>query len=154
MAGRKARKPARAAPAPAARPAFTRSRWMGGGMLAAAILALVWFLQGGRGGGQVDVTVPEQLSPVAEAGRAAFQTHCAACHGPAAGGTDRGPPLVHQIYEPGHHADAAFVLAAKRGVAQHHWDYGAMPPQPQVGERSLQQITEYVRELQRANGIN
>ena len=94
-----------------------------------------------------------ELSPVAEAGRAAFEANCASCHGPAAAGTDQGPPLVHRIYEPGHHADAAFVLAAKRGVPQHHWRFGAMPPQPQVGKRSLQQIIAYVRELQHANGI-
>ena len=148
----KKRAPKRPAQQPAPRPALTRSRWAGGAMLAAAIVAFVWFLGAGRGGGQVEVTVPE-LSPVAEAGQAAFAEHCAACHGPAAGGTEQGPPLVHEIYEPGHHADASFVLAAKRGVAQHHWDFGAMPPQPQVGERSLQQIVAYVRELQRANGI-
>jgi hypothetical protein len=28
-----------------------------------------------------------------------------------------------------------------------------MPPQPQVGERSMQQIIEFVRELQQANGV-
>ena len=48
---------------------------------------------------------------------------------------------------------SAFVLAAKRGVPQHHWNFGNMPPQPQVGDRSLQQIIAYVRELQQANGI-
>jgi mono/diheme cytochrome c family protein len=129
-----------------------RRRWIGGATLAAAIVALVWLLQIDRGATQVDVRVP-QLSPTAQAGRAAFETNCASCHGPAAGGTDQGPPLVHRIYEPGHHADVAFVLATRRGVPQHHWDFGSMPPQPQVGERSLQQIIAYVRELQRANGI-
>jgi mono/diheme cytochrome c family protein len=100
----------------------------------------------------VDVKVPE-LSPVAQAGQEAFRANCARCHGPTAGGTDRGPPLIHRLYVPGHHADAAFVLAAKRGASQHHWQFGDMPPQPQVGERSLQQIITYVRELQQANGI-
>jgi hypothetical protein len=28
-----------------------------------------------------------------------------------------------------------------------------MPPQPQIGDRSLQQIIAYARELQRGNGI-
>ena len=97
--------------------------------------------------------MPDDLSPVAQAGQEAFQVQCAECHGPAAGGTDKGPPLVHKWYHPGHHADAAFVLAAKRGVPQHHWNFGNMPPQPQVGDRSLQQIIAYVRELQQANGI-
>jgi len=125
---------------------------MGAATLAAAVGAFVWLLQVDRGETQVDVRVPE-LSPTARAGQAAFEGNCAACHGPTAGGTDQGPPLVHKWYEPAHHADAAFVLAAKRGVAQHHWKFGSMPPQPQIGERSLQQIIAYVRELQRANGI-
>ena len=129
-----------------------RRHWIGGATLAAAIVALVWLLQTDRDETQIDVRVPD-LSPAARAGQEAFAANCASCHGPAAGGTDQGPPLVHGIYEPGHHADAAFVLAAKRGVPQHHWDFGSMPPQPQVGERSLQQIIAYVRELQRANGI-
>jgi mono/diheme cytochrome c family protein len=121
-------------------------------MLAAAIVALGWLSQVDRGVTRVEVHSPD-LSPVARAGQAAFEKSCASCHGLTAGGTDQGPPLVHRIYEPGHHADAAFVLAASRGVPQHHWDFGSMPPQPQVGERSLQQIIAYVRELQRANGI-
>jgi mono/diheme cytochrome c family protein len=118
----------------------------------AAAGLLAWWLSSGTRVTKVDLEVPE-LSPVAQAGQEAFQVHCAECHGPAAGGTDKGPPLVHQWYRPNHHADAAFVLAAKRGVPQHHWNFGSMPPQPQVGERSIQQITQYVRELQQANGI-
>jgi hypothetical protein len=57
------------------------------------------------------------------------------------------------VYHTNHHAAAAFLLAAKRGVPQHHWTFGNMPPQPQVGDRSLQQIIAYVRELQQANRI-
>lgn len=114
--------------------------------------AAVWWLMPGPKSTVVDVEVPE-LSPVAQAGREAFRAHCAQCHGEYAGGTDQGPPLVHKWYHPNHHADAAFLLAAKRGVPQHHWRFGNMPPQPQVGERSIQQITEFVRELQQANGI-
>lgn len=150
MAGRK---PTRAAPARRTPgPMAARGRWIGVATVVVAVVGLAWLLRPGPGGSEVDVVVPE-LGPTAEAGRAAFAENCASCHGAAAGGTDRGPPLVHRIYEPNHHADAAFVLAAKRGVARHHWDFGNMPPQPQVGERSLQQIIAYVRELQRANGI-
>lgn len=102
--------------------------------------------------GSVDVVLPE-LSRPAQAGQTAFQENCADCHGVLAGGTDQGPPLVHKIYEPSHHADTAFVLAAKRGVTQHHCNFGNMPPQPQAGDRAMQQIIEFVRELQVANGI-
>jgi hypothetical protein len=61
--------------------------------------------------------------------------------------------LIHRWYRPDHHADVAFTLAARRGVPQHHWKFGNMPPQPQVGDRSMQQIITFVRELQRANDV-
>lgn len=125
------------------------------GVVAAAIVAVaaVWLLGPGTGGTRVDVAMAE-LSPVARAGQAAFREHCAECHGENAGGTEKGPPLIHRYYEPSHHGDAAFVLAAKRGVPQHHWNFGNMPAQPEVGDRSIQQIIAFVREVQRANGIH
>lgn len=60
---------------------------------------------------------------------------------------------MHDIYNPGHHADEAFFLAARNGVRQHHWPYGNMAPLPRVGETELRAIVQYVRELQAANGI-
>lgn len=104
------------------------------------------------GGSQVAVQVPE-LSLTAQKGRVAFDANCAKCHGPSAGGTDQGPPLIHSIYNPGHHGDEAFYLAAKNGVRAHHWPFGNMPPQPQVSNNDLAAIIAYVRELQAANGI-
>jgi mono/diheme cytochrome c family protein len=103
--------------------------------------------------GTVDVARPEQLSAVAQNGKILFTANCAQCHGPNGGGTDQGPPLVHDIYNPGHHADYAFVLAARTGVRAHHWRFGNMPPQPQVSELEVKAIVRYVRELQQANGI-
>lgn len=100
----------------------------------------------------VAVTVPD-LSPQAANGKVAFDAVCAACHGVNAGGSDKGPPLIHDYYNPGHHSDAAFFLAAQRGVRQHHWNFGDMPAQPQVSESELEAIVQYVRELQQANGI-
>jgi mono/diheme cytochrome c family protein len=93
------------------------------------------------------------LSQAAASGKVAYDANCAVCHGRAGAGTDHGPPLVHIIYHPGHHADAAFRMATKSGVRQHHWRYGNMPPQPQVSEVDLLGIIRYVREVQRANGI-
>jgi mono/diheme cytochrome c family protein len=100
----------------------------------------------------IDVAVPT-LTANAERGRVAFERSCAACHGTNAAGSDKGPPLVHDIYNPGHHADPAFLLAARRGVPQHHWRFGNMPPQPEVTDPEIADIVRYVRELQRANGI-
>jgi mono/diheme cytochrome c family protein len=119
--------------------------WTSFGLLAAAGTA--W-----AGATIVDVTVPE-LTPEAEAGQAAFGEHCSACHGPTAGGTGKGPPLVHPLYVESHHGDAAFFLAARQGARAHHWDFGDMDPVPGVTDEELEAIVVYVRELQRANGL-
>lgn len=103
-------------------------------------------------GAIVDVKVP-QLSAQALGGRDLFEANCAACHGKNGAGTENGPPLVHDIYNPGHHADEAFFRAVVRGVPQHHWPYGNMPAQPQVSDQQLADIVRYVREMQEANGI-
>lgn len=100
----------------------------------------------------VDVKVP-QLSQQASVGRKAFDENCSQCHGENGSGSAEGPPLVHSIYNPGHHADGAFFLAAKIGVRQHHWKFGNMPSLPNVKETDVKSILSYVRELQRANGI-
>ncbi|MEX2643157.1 MAG: cytochrome c [Acetobacterales bacterium] len=100
----------------------------------------------------IEVIVPK-LSPIARAGKAAFDANCAQCHGRNAAGTDRGPPMVHDIYNPGHHGDAAFFAAARRGVQQHHWPFGNMPAQPQASDEEIAAIIRYIRELQLANGI-
>ena len=86
-------------------------------------------------------------------GRDLFDLHCAQCHGTGAFGTDQGPPLSHDIYRPGHHADISFHLAVQRGVRSHHWNFGDMPPQPNVPVDRIQEIVDYVRWLQREAGI-
>ncbi len=104
------------------------------------------------GGPTVSVRVPP-LSATAAAGKVAFDVNFAVCHGANAAGTDKGPPFVHDIYNPGHHPDEAFFAAARYGVQAHHWQFGNMPPVPQVNDEQLQEIVRYVRELQLANGI-
>lgn len=102
----------------------------------------------------VSVTVPD-LTGVALEGKALFQKYCAACHGDnAAGREGAGPPLVHKIYEPGHHGDGAFFLAVRQGVRAHHWPFGNMQPVAGVTQNDVENIVAYVRTLQRANGIN
>lgn len=108
-----------------------------------------------QGSPMVEVQVPETLSGQAQIGQRGFEGLCAQCHGEnAAGRQGIGPPLVHRIYEPSHHADAAFLLAAQNGVRAHHWNFGNMPPVEGVTRADVMAITAYVRELQRANGIN
>lgn len=103
-----------------------------------------------------EVIVPQELSAAARQGETFFNAACASCHGTNAAGKDGiAPPLIHRIYEPGHHGDMAFVLAARNGVRAHHWPFGNMPPVEQIlTDAELGAIVAYVRELQRANGIN
>lgn len=102
-----------------------------------------------------DVLLPETLSQNAQIGQRGFETKCAACHGLNAAGQDGvAPPLVHIIYEPGHHGDEAFQRAAAMGVRGHHWPFGDMPPVKGVTTGDVTMIIAYIRELQRANGIN
>jgi cytochrome c len=96
---------------------------------------------------------PSKTPAEFQKGEAKFNANCARCHGEQAIGTAQGPPLVHKIYEPSHHGDAAFQLAAARGVRAHHWQFGDMPKVEGVTSDDVTQITAYVRWLQRQAGI-
>ena len=88
-----------------------------------------------------------------EEGEAKFNNFCSRCHGPQGQGTNNGPPLVHKIYEPNHHADMAFQRAAAQGVRAHHWKFGNMPKIEGVMPEDVSQIIGYIRWLQRQAGI-
>lgn len=141
-----------------------------GGVLVAAIFGGVLWL--GRPAGQgVPVTsgmhsgadtapakpedqiVVPAFSQTAQSGEIAFIDNCAACHGRNAAGTDQGPPLIHALYRPGHHSDAAIFAAAQNGVRAHHWRFGNMSPVAGITEAKLRWIVAYIREIQEANGI-
>lgn len=107
------------------------------------------------GAALVEVTLPEALSQNAEIGKAAFEAKCSVCHGVNAVGQDGvAPPLIHKIYESGHHGDESFQRAAALGVRAHHWRFGDMPPVEGVTRGDVTMIIAYIRELQRTNGIN
>lgn len=97
----------------------------------------------------VDMSVPEDL----QEGNKKFHAFCAPCHGPQGVGTDHGPPLVHKIYEPSHHADMAFQRAAAQGVRAHHWKFGNMPKIDGVSPEDVTAIIGYIRWLQKEAGI-
>ena len=88
-----------------------------------------------------------------EAGRIAYEESCSACHGVGGQGSQQGPPFIDKVYEPSHHSDAAFLVAVRRGVPAHHWNFGDMPPQDGVSDEEVAQIVAYVRGLQREAGI-
>jgi len=129
--------------------------------LIAAGLALgggaYWYFEGGSSAESttenLGITVPE-ISERAAAGAALFAKNCQACHGKHGSGSDKGPPLIHKIYEPSHHGDASFLMAARNGVRPHHWRFGPMPKIEGVTDSDVSEIVAYVREIQRANGIN
>lgn len=124
-------------------------------VLVGGIGAAAWRSFGGKdsaGATALAVQVPT-LSAQASIGAVAFDSNCSACHGKNGSGSGQGPPLVHDIYNPGHHADESFARAVHQGVQQHHWRFGNMAPLPQVSDSQLDAIVRYVRELQQANGI-
>jgi mono/diheme cytochrome c family protein len=86
-------------------------------------------------------------------GERLFENNCVVCHGQQGTGTVHGPPLVHEIYEPGHHSDEAFRRAIAEGSPQHHWNYGDMPAVPGLSDDEVEDIIAYIRELQRDAGI-
>ena len=105
-------------------------------------------------GAIVSVNVPVAFSEQEQMGKRGFDAICSKCHGTNAQGKEgAGPPLVHKIYEPSHHGDMAFVLAAQNGVRSHHWKFGNMPPVEGVTQADVLNIVTYVRALQRENGI-
>ena len=86
-------------------------------------------------------------------GEESFQNRCAVCHGQQADGTAAGPPLVNRLYEIGHHPNFSFHNAVNKGVTAHHWNFGDMPPIPNVEPAEIDAIICHVRDLQRAEGI-
>ncbi len=103
--------------------------------------------------GNAGRTVSDQSSAKSYSGEESFTQRCAVCHGPVAGGTAAGPPLVHRLYEIGHHPDFSFRNAVNNGVQAHHWNFGDMPAIPNVPPEEIDAIICHVRDLQRADGI-
>ena len=106
------------------------------------------------GAAMVEISVPP-LTGNAVIGKRIFDSFCTACHGEnATGRQGSGPPLIHVIYEPGHHADEAFQRAVARGVRSHHWPFGDMPRIEGLTRGDVAMVISYIRSIQRENGIN
>ena len=99
------------------------------------------------------ISVEKDLPTDFKEGETKFNAFCSPCHGAQGMGTAQGPPLVHKIYEPNHHADMAFQRAAAQGVKAHHWKFGDMPKIEGVTADDVTQIIGYIRWLQRQAGI-
>ncbi|MFT6556429.1 MAG: mono/diheme cytochrome c family protein [Sneathiella sp.] len=131
------------------------------GVIVAALAAYYFYsdenmpaASGGRGPAIVEVTLPDHFTPGAMAGKTLYDKNCVSCHGTNAAGQDGvAPPLIHKIYEPGHHGDGAFFRAVAQGVRAHHWPFGNMPAIEGLNQTEVALIIRYVREIQQASGI-
>ena len=122
-------------------------------LIAASLSIVVASCSSDGANGAGDSDIPVQDAELVAQGEPLYQASCASCHGADLRGTDKGPSHLSIVYEPNHHGDGAFVLAALRGVRQHHWSFGDMAPVPGLSEEDLEAIVAYVREQQRLNGF-
>ncbi len=99
-----------------------------------------------------DPKEPEMTSRL-QLGAMNYGVYCASCHGKTGGGSNKGPTFIHKVYHPGHHGDGAFFVASKRGARAHHWKFGDMKPVAGVTDAQIELIVEYIRAVQRANGL-
>ena len=86
-------------------------------------------------------------------GRSLYGQACAVCHGQNLEGTNAGPTFLNRIYAPWHHADISFIFAVERGVRAHHWNFGNMAPVEGLTHEQVLAIIAFIREQQRAAGI-
>jgi mono/diheme cytochrome c family protein len=103
--------------------------------------------------GENAFNIPVQDPVLVAEGDFLYQAKCALCHGADLRGTDLGPPHLSVDYQPGHHADGAFTLAALNGVRAHHWNFGDMAPVPGLSQEDMDRIIAFVRETQRLEGF-
>jgi mono/diheme cytochrome c family protein len=113
-----------------------------------ALLAVVAGCAGDSG-----AEIAPQDTELVEAGSELYAANCARCHGSDLRGTDQGPSHLSVVYEPGHHADGAFLLAVQRGSRAHHWQFGDMPPIEGLSTDDVEAIVAFVRERQRVDGF-
>ncbi len=125
--------------------------------LATALMAAGLALAGGAVLAQSGAIYPDpkepEMTPRLQLGLMNYAAYCASCHGKTAGGSDQGPTFIHRIYHPNHHTDGHFFAAPKRGVPAHHFKFGDMAPVDGVKDAQLELIIEYIRAIQRANGL-
>ncbi len=97
--------------------------------------------------------IPVQDPTLVAEGEVLYQASCALCHGSDLRGTALGPSHLSVVYQPGHHSDIAFTLAARNGVRSHHWRFGDMAPVEGLSDADLERITAFVRATQLTNGF-
>lgn len=92
-----------------------------------------------------EIEIPFHLAK----GQLLYEKYCSSCHGLQLNGSDKGPPLIHPFYKPSHHNDKSFYRAALKGVKQHHWNFGDMPPVVGMTPGKMDRVVPYLRYYQR-----
>ncbi len=119
-----------------------------------ATFALSLYL-GGDGDGSAFVEAPQRplilSSRSANEGAPAYDHFCSHCHGSEGQGGDRGPPLVHPLYDIGGRTDLMYFTAIRRGAAEKHWEFGPMPPVRNITPRQASAVVGFIAELQAFN---
>ena len=98
-------------------------------------------------------TPPSAPTDTLATGQELSEQNCAEYHGVDLRGTEKGPSHLSVVYEPSHHGDGAFLVAILRGARAHHWDFGDMPPIPNLEPDDVATITAYVRSVQQREGF-
>ena len=129
-------------------------------IIAGAVLAVVALVAlGGTSSprdpmtGENEFSIAVQDPELVTEGGNLYRASCASCHGLDLQGTGVGPSLLSVVYQPGHHSDDSFRLAALNGVPAHHWKFGDMAPVPALSEEDMTRIIAFVRENQRIEGF-
>lgn len=120
-------------------------------MKVATLLAAVAMVSGCTAA--TETTIPTQDPDLVASGEQLYAVNCAECHGADLRGTDRGPSHLSEVYEPGHHADGAFLFAVQNGSRARHWSFGNMPPIEGLSPEDVEAIIAFVREQQRIQGF-
>ncbi len=127
-------------------------QWITGALVAAGVFAAGQLPVAGQ---QLDLGSVKQpdMTPRLNLGKLNYDAYCAECHGASTAGSDKGPTFLHRVYHPGHHGDRAFMVAPKQGAKAHHWQFGDMKPVEGVNDEQLKTIIDYVRAVQKVNGL-
>ena len=96
-----------------------------------------------------EIEIPFHLAK----GQLLYEKYCSSCHGLQLNGSDKGPPLIHPFYKPSHHNDKSFYRAALKGVKQHHWNFGDMPPVAGMTPGKMDRVVPYLRYYQRQKAL-
>lgn len=131
------------------------THWLRRSIGAAALLLALPLAACGEEGDEVDAGSVATTDGAADGGKGAalYAESCALCHGSDLRGSAMGPSHLSQVYESSHHSDDSFRSAIANGSAQHHWDFGAMPPVPGLDDDEVDSIIAYVRAQQREHGL-